>query len=183
MNPEIVVISSQLDLDLTELLGDKPADFLILCLDGKPLDGFGTPCDSPEARETKQCFVDHLNDRSKNSWWPKFLANWRRQIVTQFELTAENYLDFRPFVSWRIHRVCCGHSAHLHCAIRLFEEEKVKSLIARWTVGINKHALVEIHSVGGRRYVVEQPGEPLSFVIGKAVKWLLTEENFLLEPK
>lgn len=178
--PKITVTSSDLDLELTALLGNKPSDFLVLCLDGVQFERFGTPRDTPQARESKQSLVDHLNDRSKDSWWPDLFKNWKREMIAQFKLAEDvTSEDFRPVVSFEIHRVCAGHSAYLHCAIRLFEEERVATLVSSWTVGMNMQAVAVIRSKLGNSYceAPESPGENLSIVIGRAVKKLLIAEG------
>lgn len=122
MEPNITITGNPIDYELAKLLGEKPADFVALFFDGVQFKSFGTPFDSPRARREKQILVDHLNDRSKNSWWPEIFESWSTKICEQYGLPPETTAkDYRPVVSWEIVRVVHGYSQHRHCAIRLFE--------------------------------------------------------------
>lgn len=123
MEPEIIIDGQQIDFDLAEMLGEKPGDFLVLCFDGVQFKRFGTPTDSPAARKRKSEMVDCLNDRSKKSWWLELWLNWAGEIRKQYNLPPETGADdYRPVVSYKIHRVVADRSKYLHAAIRLFEQ-------------------------------------------------------------
>ncbi len=131
--PEIVVQSQPIDLEITELLGEKARDFLIMCFDGVHFEDFGTPNDTPLNRANWQHIIDALNDRSKKSLWPKMFENWKVNICKQFALPITTTAkEFRPVVSFKISRVCHGYSEHFHAAVSLFETLSDK--ISAWTV-------------------------------------------------
>lgn len=131
IQPKLTIKSAPIDLELCELLGDKPGDFLVLCFDGVQLDFFGTPYDSPRARVERQGLVDAINDTSENSLWPDMWKKWKAQICQQFKLPETTTSDkYRPVVTLEISRVCAGYSEYLHAAIQLFEDCADK--IERW---------------------------------------------------
>lgn len=174
MEPELIIKGEPIDYEISELLGEKPGDFLVLCFDGVQFERFGTPSDSPAARKRKSEMVDYLNDRSKDSWWPELWKNWAGEIRAQYGLPPETGPDdYRPLVSYKISRVVAGRSKYLHCAIRLFEEidEKLKT----WSVrklrnGEPKH-LVEIVTIDDRPIL--ESGDDLPLVICKAIRRVL----------
>ena len=165
MNPELIINGPPIDFELGELLGEKPADFLVLCFDGVQLDDFGTPYDTPNNRIVRQDLIDGLNDKSKKSLWPKMWLNWKPNICKQFglpETTTDK--DFRPVVSYKISRVCHGYSQYLHVAIGLFE--KIASRITSWGVlklGNGKFR-VEIIAKDGAAYSGSDDDLPLLIV-------------------
>jgi hypothetical protein len=173
---DVVLKGTPLDFELCELLGEKPADFLVLCFDGIQLEDFGTPYDTPKNRADRLGLVERLNDRSAESLWPEMWRNRKPSICKQFGLpettTAE---DFRPLVSCKIARVCHGYSSHTHCAIGLLE--RLIGIIERWGLGNGSDgaACVEIRSKRGVDY--GEIGEGLPLVIGLAVKRLLIAEG------
>lgn len=179
MEPELVLKSTPLDFELARLLGEKPGDFLILCFDGVRFEGFGTPFDTPHNRKERQEMVDRLNDRTKKSWWPELWVNWSTALKSQYGLPELDGApdDQRPTASLKVSRVCAGHSSYLHYAIRLFEEERVAALVARWSVGAGAdgESYVKISSRTDRHF--DEVGPSLSVVIGLAVKRLLIAEG------
>lgn len=174
MEPQLIIKCSQLDFELTELLGEKSTDFIVLLADGVQLEFFGTPVDSPHQRRVYQYIVDELNNR-KLPAWKKFFTDWQRQFAKQFKLAdGTTHKDFHPKFEMAISRVCHGHSTYLHCAIRLFEE--LADRIKTWSVrkfpdGMNR---VEIIATNGQ--IVMESGEVMSIAIGKAVKRLLSRQ-------
>lgn len=182
LEPVIVDTCTPLDHELSRLLGEEPVDFIVLCFNGQPLNGYGTPRDTPNERATFDRFVARLNDASEKSWWPDMFKGHKPKFISQFNLHENaSEKDFRPKASWRIHRVCAGHSSFLHLAIRLFEHDQVKRLINKWKVGITDHAFVEIDSITGQRYreidYCNCPVEKLPVAIGRAVKRLLEADG------
>ncbi len=171
-DPELVINSRQIDLELCNLLGDKPADFLVLHLDGIPLEGFGTPFDTPSNRKTRQGLVDLLNDRSKESLWPDFWDNWSGSVIRQFGLIGVAAEDFRPCVSYKISRVCPGYSEQLHCAIGLFET--LASKIEWWSISKHERCIVTIIGKNGVKF--QRLGKIPSLVIAETVKEFLAQK-------
>lgn len=172
MEPKFKVNCSALDLELTELLGEKPADFLVLCFDGVPLDFFGTPFDSPDGRRQRQNLVEALNDKSEQSLWRKMFTEWKPQICRQFNLPVETMSwDYRPVVSYEVSRVCPCYSEHLHAAIGLFEtlEGKMKHWAIQKTIGGN--SIATIIDAKGRSY--QCVGKKSSLCIAEAVREFL----------
>lgn len=144
MQPEIEIKNQPIDMELDALLGNKPADFLVLCFDGVQLDGFGTPHDTPLNRVHQQAIVDKLND---GTLWPEMFKNWKSKICRQFNLPATaTHHDYRPDVSYKVSRVCPGYSKYLPTAIRLLEDcaDKIK----RWEL---KQGILSRASVIDRR--------------------------------
>lgn len=163
---ELKINSTPLDLELCSLLGETPSDFIILCLDGVPLEGFGTPLDTPANRRDQQTIVDALNDRSKRSLWPKMWVNWGDEICKQFALAPGTMsYEFRPQVSLHISRVCAGYSEHLHCAIRLFETCADK--IECWSVMRREATHVMVKDKRGRafRHCVISPSSAIALSV------------------
>jgi len=178
MQPKLTIKSAPIDLELCELLGDKPGDFLVLCFDGVQLDFFGTPYDSPRARVERQGLVDAINDTSETSLWPDMWKNWKAQICQQFKLPETTTSDkYRPVVTLEISRVCAGYSEHLHAAIGLFE--KLGDKITMWSVReiIKGDVLVEIFAPDFKKY--SRTGNRASLVIAETVCELLkaNQEN------
>ena len=174
--PNLVIKSKPLDFELCELLGEKSADFLVLCADGDLVPFTGTPFDSPVERQKYTQFVDFLNDRSDKSWWPEFFANWKNQFCKHYGLAPETtYRDYHPKFSFVVSRSCVGYSEHLHCAIQLFDQ--LAAHIESWSIcradtGIN---VVKIKSKRGTLYI--QAGEKMSVVITEAVKRLMQNDQ------
>ena len=171
-NPELIVKSSAIDLELTALLGGEPRDFLVMCFDGVQLEFFGTPYDSPTARSNWKILIDELNEKSKRSLWPKMFESWRLEICKQFGLAAETtHKDFRPVVSYKVSRVCHGYSEHLHCAIGLFET--LADRIEDWNLGkCGGKSHVGIIGKDGRE--IAHCGDNMPLVIAEAVRMFLT---------
>lgn len=170
MQPELKIKSLPIDLELCELLGDKPSDFIVVCFDGVQLDDFGTPYDSPRARVERQGLVDRLNDRSSESLWPELWKNWKPNICKQFGLPdTTKASDYRPVVSIQISRVCPGYSEHLHSAIRLFETLADK--IETWTVTQGVDCRVTV--INKHRQTFVNLGSKPSLVIAETVRELL----------
>jgi hypothetical protein len=132
MEPELILTASQIDYDIATMCGETPGDYLVLCFDGKPFDGFGTPKDCPAARTNFRNAVVALNDRSPLACWPDFLGSWSPQIEEAFGISGAELEHFRPDVSYRIHRVVAARSKYLHAAITLFEDMREKILV--WQV-------------------------------------------------
>lgn len=164
-DPRLVITSTPLDLELCTLLGDKPSDFVILLADGKTVPGYGTPYDSPTARKNCTYICSRLNEDGEESWWPEFAKNWGNRLA---EICPPEH---RPVFSWELHRVCVGHSAYLHCAIRLFEQ--LKDRISSWGVGTaGGISCVEIE-MNGKHY--GEKDTDLALAIGRAVARALRE--------
>ena len=169
MQPELIITGNPIDYELTELLGEKSADFIVLCFNGVQFERFGTPYDSPRERERTESMVRLLNSRNKKeTLWPRMWENWAGEIRKQYGLPEDATADdFRPVASYQIKRVCHGRSQHLHCAIRLFEElsDKLKT----WSVRKCRDGknLVEIVTADDR--VIMESGDDLPLVICKAV--------------
>lgn len=64
MEPKLIIKCTQLDFELTELLGEKSTDFIVLLADGVQLEFFGTPVDSPNQRRVYQNIVEELNKKT-----------------------------------------------------------------------------------------------------------------------
>lgn len=170
MQPELKIISLPIDLELCELLGDKPSDFIVLCLDGVQLDDFGTPYDTPRNRVERKGLADKLNDRSAESLWPELWKNWKPNICKQFGLPETTKAsDFRPVVSIQISRVCPGYSEHLNSAIRLFETLADK--IETWSVTQGVGCRVTV--INKHRQTFVNYGRKPSLVIAETVRELL----------
>ena len=173
MEPELIISGNPIDYELTELLGEKSADFIVLCFDGVQFERFGTPYDTPRQRESTESMIRLLNSRDKKeTLWPEMWKNWAGEIRKQYGLPADATADdFRPVVSYQIKRVCYGRSENLHCAIRLFEElaDKIKTWGVR-KCDDGKH-LVEIVTADGRPMM--DSGEKLPMTICKVVRRML----------
>lgn len=164
---ELIIKSQPIDLQLTELLGDKPCDFIVLCLDGVPLEGFGTPYDTPENRARRTGFVDSMNDPSGKSLWPEFWVNWAPNIIQQFKLPATTTAgEYRPKVSLKISRVCPGYSEYLHAAIGLFEQCADK--IQFWSISQGAACRVTVFDKTGHRF--SNTGSTPSQVIAETIR-------------
>ncbi len=174
MEIPLIIKSTALDFELCELLGEKPGDFLVLCANGEQVPFFGTPWDSPLARKAQQAFVDSINDRSKESSWPEFFANWKTYFCREYKLPTETTAaGYHPNFSWVIERVCTGYSEHLHVAISLFEAlgAKVKSwTLARAPGGPD---MVEIVSASGAVY--RETGSGMAALIAQSAARLLRD--------
>lgn len=172
MEPNLIVTSAPIDMQLAELLGEKPGDFIILCADGKPVPFFGTPYDSPIARRAQEAFVASINDKSKKSSWPEFFTNWCGYFARDYKLPVETtWKTFHPEFSWEIHRVAHGYSEHLHAAVGLFD--KLGDRVQSWRIGYdNTGANVEI--VDARSCIFHETGPRMAHTIAVAVKRLLT---------
>lgn len=169
MEPELIISGNPIDYELAELLGERSADFIVLCFNGVQFERFGTPYDSPRERERTESMVRLLNSRKKKeSLWPRMWENWASEIRKQYGLPADATADdFRPVASYQIKRVVAGRSEYLHCAIRLFEEIDAK--LKTWSVRKlrdGKH-LVEIVTSEDRP--IMESGESLPMTICKAV--------------
>jgi hypothetical protein len=125
--------NAKIDYSLCKLLGEKPSDFIVLCLDGVAMEDFGTPYDTRQNRIQRQTVVRALNDRSADSLWPEFFDSWKANLCKQFGLPPQTEAkDFRPKVSLEISRVCPAFSEHLFVAVRLFET--LSDRISLWSV-------------------------------------------------
>lgn len=134
MAPELIIKATALDLELTEMLGKKPGDFLILCFDGVPFEPFGSPWDQPRRRADWEQMIDGLNNRTRHSLWPTMFKTWGDRLVQQYNLTGAtgSAKDKRPDASFQIHRVCASYSARLHCAVGLIED--LGTHLTSWTI-------------------------------------------------
>ena len=173
MQPELTIKSLPIDLELCELLGDKPADFIVLCFDGEQFESFGTPFDSEAARARMQSVVNSLNDKSAESRWPEMWQNWKTDIRKQYGLpdTATSD-DYRPVVSFKISRVCAGYSEHLHAAIGLFE--KVGDKIRRWYISQDEETC-KVDVIDKRSITFTNTGTNLARVIVETMLELLKD--------
>lgn len=167
---------SPLDYELSELLGEKSMDFVVVLANGEQLEFFGTPIKSQRSLEIYAEIVRSLNDRTKKSEWPTFFKEWNRQFIKQFKLAeGTTSKEYHPKFTLGVSRVCHGHSSYLHCAIQLFEklDDRIKSWVIR-KLPFGK-SLVEITPVDGP--IITQSGDVMSIVIGEAVKRLLSSQN------
>ena len=124
--PELIISSEAIDLELTGLLGEQPSDFLVLYFDGRKFENYGTPLDTPHNRVCRQGFVDRLNDSSKNSLWPEMFTEWKTEFFKQFGLKSGTIAkEWHPLASIKISRVCPGYSKYLHAAIGLLEDPRI----------------------------------------------------------
>ena len=169
MEPELIISGNPIDYELLELLGEKSADFIVLCFNGVQFERFGTPYDTPRQRKSTESMIRLLNSRNKKeTLWPEMWKNWAGEIRKQYGLADDTTADdFRPVVSYQIKRVCYGRSEHLHCAIRLFEQIDAK--LKTWSVRKLRDGnhLVEILTVDDRP--IMESGESLPMAICKAV--------------
>lgn len=175
MEYEVIKRNSELDYQLCRDLGEGSSDFIVVYLDGEVFEGFGTPFDSPKNRVAREEMVKHLNDRSKDSWWPELFCNWKSNICTQFKLPPETTSDqFHPVASLKVHRVCCGYSEHLHAAIRLFETQ-IAYQIDTWSVGKLADGIhfAEVISKAGREH--REVNESLSLAIALVAQRLVDD--------
>lgn len=174
MEPKL--INPPIDFELAALLGETPADFVVLYADGTPMQGYGTPFDSELARDRIVGLIEMLNDTSEDSFWPEFFRNWEKQFRAMYDLPPDTTAqDFHPVFSFAIHRVCAGYSEHLHVAMRLFET--CRDSISRWHVGraSNGTAFVEIRAKRNAKIIYTARGGDLPMMITLAVKELLTD--------
>lgn len=172
----IRLVNRQIDYDLTAALGQTPSDFLVLYLNGVPLEGFGAPLDTPTARLEREVLVKGINRTGRGSLWPKLWTNWRKQIIASLELSKDTVFGkVRPNARTEVHRVTVGFSEHLHCAIRLFEEPKVSDIVDRFEIyGPADPATCKIFGRDGR--TSQCATSPLSLAISAAVLALLKSE-------
>lgn len=173
---EIIIKNQPIDIELAELVGQPPMDFLVLYLDGKQLDGFGTPQDCPTERRRRQNLVDQLNDLSAESLWPDMWINWADKIRTQFNLPPETrWKDFHPVASLKIHRVVHAYSEHDHAAVGLLE--RVKDKLSEWTLHArnceeSRYVVVELCPIDESE-AIRVTGHKLSLAVAEAVRDLL----------
>lgn len=172
MDPEIYSDSPELDFELAALLGEKPAQFIVLHADGEPVPFTGTPYDTPSEREIYTAIVAELNNRTKKSHWHKFFMNWLPQFLHHYKLpVGTTSRDFHPQISFKISRVCRAYSSHLHCAMGLFEATKEK--FSGWSICTTGGCItVEIFPTSGP--LITEHGADLPMVICLAVKRLLS---------
>lgn len=172
MTPALIVKNPSLDFELCELLGEKPGDFIVLYLDGKPVPFTGTPYDSPYQRERYQLFVDGLNSRGKESHWPEFFTNWKAHFCHEYKLPVETKpTEFHPAFSFAIHRVCAGYSEHPHVAISVLE--KIGPRLRSWGLSQDSKGVVfaQLVSLDGESY--RESGKGLAQVLSAvAVRFL-----------
>ena len=174
MQPKLTIKSQPIDLELCELLGNQPSDFIVLCLDGIQMDTFGTPYDSPAARQRQQLLCDSLNDKSEKSRWPEAWMLWKKDICKQFGLPDTTTSDdYRPVVSFKISRVCAGYSEHLHAAIGLFETLADK--IGVWRVSKTETCLVIVEDKRSRVFI--GCNNKPSLAIAEAIRALLKGQS------
>jgi hypothetical protein len=172
MEPKLIVKSTPLELELSELLGGETADFIVICANGEQVPFLGTPYDHPVRRAAYPELIAKLNDRSGTDW-PEMFVNWKRQFCAHYKLAPETTAqDFWPEFSFAISRTCPGYAQHLHVAVRLFEQLGPK--VTGWLIshGDGKD-IVEIFAANGAVY--RESGEGMALVIATAVKRLLTD--------
>lgn len=177
MTLNLKIKSQPLDFELCKLLGDRPADFLVLCLDGVQLEDFGTPYDTPSERVRRNHLVELLNDRTEDSLWPKMWEQWKQSLCKQFNLPETTTdKEFHPVVSYEISRVCHGYSEHIHAAIGLFD--KLADKIENWSVSYDGQCVVAITTKRGAR--ITRVGVCMSLTIAQAVRDMLQQEVLAL---
>jgi len=172
MEPEIITSSAQIDFNLCKLLGKGSADFIVLYADGKKMDFFGTPYDSPRNRQMYGEIIADLNSKKKKGGWAEFFEEWKRPFCKCFDLPEETTAEsYRPILSMKISRVCCGYSVHLHAAIGLFDE--LASQLKTWSVRktLDGKSLVEIVTVDNRPMM--HSGDSMPLVIVQVIVRLL----------
>jgi hypothetical protein len=171
MEIPLIIKNPPLDFELSELLGEKFGDFIVLTIDGEQVPFFGTPWDSPSARENQKYLVDGLNDRSKKSLWPELFKNWKAYFLRDYKLPPETTAEiYHPNFGFAIARTCVGYSTHLHAAISVFEKlgARVKSWHVENAGGVET---VEIVSADGAVY--RETGEGMARLISQAAVRLL----------
>lgn len=181
MDPELIIKATALDLELTEMLGKKPGDFLILCFDSVPFDPFGTPWDQPRRRADWEQMVDGLNSRTRHSLWPSMFKNWGAELTKQYGLTGAigRPRDPRPTASFRIHRVCASYSERLHCAVGLIDD--LGTHLQSWTIGQAPDGSgVATLAVPGDVFI--ETGASLPLAIATAAKRLLQTHPLPAKP-
>lgn len=170
---EIILINDPIDYALCQALGESPADFVVLHVDGKQMNGFGSPFFSRKTLEDYKEIARLLNSKTGKTW-AKFYASWKSKFMEQFNLapttTAE---DFRPVFSVEIHRVCAGYSKHMSAAMILFETGK-NNLLA-WSLAKTSldEYCCELISTMGRK--ISEEGESAPRVIATAFHKLLCQ--------
>lgn len=125
MNPKLVQSGNPIDYELAELLGKKPADFIVLCFDGVQFKNFGTPFDTPASRDAMQRLVNDLMTDRDNAFsdWELLWDGHGANIIKEFNLPADTTsVTYRPVVSYDISRVVVGYSQHVHAACSLLHE-------------------------------------------------------------
>lgn len=152
-----------IDLELCELLGEKPSDFVVLQANGETVPGYGTPYDSAANRQRYADMCGWLNDADDEILWTKFLENWGKELANICDLCAG-----RPVFSIVVSRVCPGRSKYLHCAIRLFEELGVES----WVVEVVDNTCRVRLMVGGIMHASKgtDPAETICAVVVLALR-------------
>lgn len=142
----LILKSSAIDFELCELLGEKPSDFVVICIDGKQVPFLGTPWDSPRTRESYRGIVKWLNDGRRKDWAQLF-ATRKHEFIEHYKLPPEATAEtFRPKFSLAVSRVCSGYSKYLHVAIGLFATlgDRVKA----WSLVKSESGMVTVGIVG-----------------------------------
>jgi hypothetical protein len=168
MEPELIICGEPIDYELSEILGEKPGEFLVLHLNGVRFERFGTPYNTLRNRSEWDEFVKCLNSKSKKSLWFDLWDNWGNEIRRQFDLPEDaTAQDFRPVASYKISRVVPGRSKYLHAAIQLFEEAGTR--VKSWSVvrQITRNNLVTCLTYDN--VVISEEGSDLPMAICKAV--------------
>ncbi|MFW6217432.1 MAG: hypothetical protein ACOC4K_00405 [Verrucomicrobiota bacterium] len=133
---DIVLNNSPLDYELSELLGEKPTDYLVLCANGERLRFYGTPVDSPAERACMEKMVKMLNDREDPKFWREFFQAAALRFIDQFELPMPtDWRDFHPEFSYIVSRTCGSYSQYLQAAVTLFAQIEKRG--ANWILGRN----------------------------------------------
>lgn len=177
MNGQLKVTGAHIDYVLAELLGEKPSDYLILCLDGKPLEGFGSPPNTPHNRKEWARMVAKLN--TDEVFWFKFFCRWAAPIASQFGTAQAK--EFRAAASYEVHRVVVGYSQHLHAAIQLFVHLKVRQVTESWSVESSRNGAVacEIRTKSGGRVrfsgSTNPPATEQSASLPEVIVWAVIE--------
>ena len=175
--PELIIASQPIDLEITLLLGEHPSDFILLYLDGRKMENFGSPLDTPSNRAHRQGLVDALNDKSKKSLWPEFFKNWKMELRRQFGIGADaTAKDFHPVASYKIERVCAGYSQHAYAAIQLFSHPKLKGTAYQLKRFSDGSAFVMVMAGDGSGQTCNEATVPMA--IAKAVLMFLKIGRF-----
>lgn len=173
---ELEIVGSASDYELAELLGEKPAHFLVLYLDGVAVQDVGTPMDSPIQRAAWDAIMSELNDRSAPEHWERFFENWKRVLCRLFNLPSDTTpTGFHPVASFKVRRVVRGYTEHLHAAIGLLERLDPK--VENWSVGKLSDGQFFAKITARNLASIMEGGESLPLCICRATIWFLKREG------
>lgn len=173
---ELEIVGSAIDYELAELLGEDPAHFLVLYLDGVAVQDVGTPMDSPSSRAAWDGIMRELNDRCAPEHWAEFFENWKRALCRLFSLPSDTQPeDFHPVACYKVHRVVHGYAERLHAAMRLLE--RFDSKMESWSVGKLGDGQFFAKITARSLASIMEGGESLPLCICRAVVWFLKREG------